>query len=582
MVTAVSALLGAGERGVPLVGAIPSVVPPLSLPPAFDLDALRDLFMPALALALLGTVESLAIGKQLANVKNDSFDGSQELIGQGLGNLAAGLTSGIPGCGSFTRSALMVSSGGRTRMGTVFSGILALPCFSSAPSSAAAPARPGGILLLISFKMIDVEAIRLCLVATRVDRVVLLITFLSTLLFDLEKAIFIGVLLSLVLFIYKTSHPRVRRLQPGDPLLREAPADLPDGVAVYVIEGTLFFGAIHELERQLYEEDREPARLVLLHLSRVFWLDASGAHALAQFVERCYARSMPVILVVGSSSVRNILQRTGILDYLSNGFVADTINEGLRLAATLLRRVSCRDGQCAFPMPAMPAWRDDQETDPLLSAGEAGAAAGLAPTQADQLPGPLRSAPGNAAANAAQARSNEPPRPGSTPAAEARVTLTGPQPPAGGPAHPASEDAGRQASSPAAPSADGPADFVPAPQPTSSPTAAPAPPCGAQIPGRTPKNLHEPVPAFLSRQSRSLAFWAGIPLAGPLGGVQRSALSPALPGVRGCPFALRRWSAPRAWPTRAPAPMNCSRPCLRISPWWCSCSGLSPFFWVGP
>ncbi|WP_303193222.1 SulP family inorganic anion transporter, partial [uncultured Desulfovibrio sp.] len=471
------------------VGAIPSVVPPLSLPPAFDLDALRDLFMPALALALLGTVESLAIGKQLANVKNDSFDGSQELIGQGLGNLAAGLTSGIPGCGSFTRSALMVSSGGRTRMGTVFSGILALPMlFLLAPLIRWLPLPAlGGILLLISFKMIDVEAIRLCLVATRVDRVVLLITFLSTLLFDLEKAIFIGVLLSLVLFIYKTSHPRVRRLQPGDPLLREAPADLPDGVAVYVIEGTLFFGAIHELERQLYEEDREPARLVLLHLSRVFWLDASGAHALAQFVERCYARSMPVILVVGSSSVRNILQRTGILDYLSNGFVADTINEGLRLAATLLRRVSCRDGQCAFPMPAMPAWRDDQETDPLLSAGEAGAAAGLAPTQADQLPGPLRSAPGNAAANAAQARSNEPAPARSTPAAEARVTLTGPQPPAGGPAHPASEDAAASVVS-AAPSADGPADFVPAPQPTSSPTAAPAPPAGRKS-GSDPKEL---------------------------------------------------------------------------------------------
>lgn len=181
--------------------------------------------MPALALALLGTVESLAIGKQLANVKNDSFDGSQELIGQGLGNLAAGLTSGIPGCGSFTRSALMVSSGGRTRMGTVFSGILALPMlFLLAPLIRWLPLPAlGGILLLISFKMIDVEAIRLCLVATRVDRVVLLITFLSTLLFDLEKAIFIGVLLSLVLFIYKTSHPRVRRLAARRPPAARGP-----------------------------------------------------------------------------------------------------------------------------------------------------------------------------------------------------------------------------------------------------------------------------------------------------------------------------------------------------------------------
>lgn len=350
VVTAFSALFGVGERGVPLVGVIPSVVPPFSLPPAFDLDAVRDLFMPALAIALLGTVESLAIGKQLASVKGDQFDGSQELLGQGLGNIAAGLTSGIPGCGSFTRSALVVASGGRTRMGTVFSGLLALPLlFLLAPLISWLPLPAlSGILLLISFRMIDVEAIRLCVVATSADRWVLLITFLSTLLFDLEKAIFLGVLLSLTLFIYKTAHPRVSRLHPGDPLLRDAPLGMPQGITVYVIEGTLFFGAIHELERLLYADDAEPTRLVVLHLSRVFWIDASGAHALSQFIERCYARSLPVILVVGSAAVRDILRRTGLLDYLSNGFVAETMDEGLRLAASMLNRFVCRDGECAF------------------------------------------------------------------------------------------------------------------------------------------------------------------------------------------------------------------------------------------
>ena len=293
LVGAVGAIFQVKEHGVTLVGPIPNVIPPFSLPPAFDITALGDLFMPALAIALLGTVESLAIGKQMAAIKGDSFDGSQELIGQGLGNIAAGLTSGIPGCGSFTRSALVVTSGGNTRMGTVYSGLLALPMlFVLAPLMSWLPMPAlGGVLLLISFQMIDRESIRLCLVATRIDRAVLLLTFAATLILDLERAIFVGVLLSLVLFIYKTAHPRVLRLRPEAPLLRDATPDLPPGIAVYVIEGTLFFGAIHELERQLYEEDREPARLVVLSLTRVFWLDASGAHALAQFVERCYARS---------------------------------------------------------------------------------------------------------------------------------------------------------------------------------------------------------------------------------------------------------------------------------------------------
>ena len=202
--------------------------------------------------------------------------------------------------------------------------------------------------------MIDREAIRLCLVATRIDRAVLLLTFAATLILDLERAIFVGVLLSLILYIYKTSHPRVLRLRPNDPLLRNAPPDMPPGVAVYVIEGTLFFGAIHELERQLEEVDREPARLVLLHLTRVFWLDASGAHALEQFVERCYARSLPVILVVGGRNVRDILRRTGILDHLSSGFVADSMDQGLQLASGLLQRITCRGDVCDLPPAGQP------------------------------------------------------------------------------------------------------------------------------------------------------------------------------------------------------------------------------------
>ena len=129
---------------------------------------------------------------------------------------------------------------------------------------------------------------------------------------------------------------------------------MPPGVAVYVIEGTLFFGAIHELERQLEEEDREPARLVVLSLTRVFWLDASGAHALEQFVERCYARSLPVILVVGSRNVRDILRRTGILEHLSAGFVADTMDQGLQLASNLLQRITCRGDDCELPSAAQP------------------------------------------------------------------------------------------------------------------------------------------------------------------------------------------------------------------------------------
>lgn len=340
-------LLNAGEHGVRLVGAIPQEIPPLSLPPMLDLTAIRDLFLPALAIALLGAVESLAIGKNLATARGDTFDGSQELIGQGLGNVAAGLTSGIPGCASFTRSVLNLTSGGRTRFATVFSGMLALPLLLLlAPLAAYIPMPAlGGILLVIAWGMIDRQAIRLCLVATRIDRAVLLTTFAAALLLDLEQAVFLGVLLSLALVVYKESHPRVLRLDADSVLLAPFPwAQHCPHLAVYNIEGTLFFGAISELEHRLHEDDEDPPRVLVLHLARVFWIDASGAHALEQFTERCHARGIPLVLVV-NDTVRAILTRTGVLEPLGEGFVASSLLQGLRFARQLLRSAACR--QCA-------------------------------------------------------------------------------------------------------------------------------------------------------------------------------------------------------------------------------------------
>lgn len=337
-------------RGVPMIADIPDIVPPLSLPPAFDFDLVRNLFSPALALAILGGVQSLAIGKQLAGVRNDTFDGSRELIAQGLGNIAAGFTSGLPGCGSFTRSAPMIALGARTRMAAVFSGLLSLPLlYVLAPLISHVPMPAlGGVLMLIAVQTLKPADIRFCLVATRTDRIVFLATFFATLTLDLTQAILLGVILSLGLFIYKAAHPRVHRMAANDPLLRPLPHGLPSGLAVYFIEGTLFFGAIHELERSLHSVEETPPRVLILHLSRVFWLDASGAHALEQFIERCHARSVPVILVCGCPQVRDILQRTGLLDYLGGGFAAETIYEALDFARSLLQHISCQEDRCYF------------------------------------------------------------------------------------------------------------------------------------------------------------------------------------------------------------------------------------------
>lgn len=111
-----------------------------------------------------------------------------------------------------------------------------------------------------------------------------------------------------------------------------------------------------------------PPRLVVLHLTRVFWLDASGAHALEQFLERCYARSVPVVLVVGSRNVRDILGRTGVIDCLSDGFVADTLGDGLRIGVDMLNRHICCHTGCpeeSCPGPACPTAAAPRSVDQL-------------------------------------------------------------------------------------------------------------------------------------------------------------------------------------------------------------------------
>ncbi len=346
-----AALTGAAEHGVRMVGPIPSVLPPLSLPTTFDPAVLRELFLPALAVALLGTVESLTIAKQMATIKRDDFNGSQEMIAQGLGNVVAGLTSSLPGCGSFTRSALMFASGGKTRLGAVFTGLAALPLlFALAPLVSWLPMPAlSGVLLLACAQMIDFDSLRLSFRTTRIDRIVLVVTLASTLLLDLEKAIFIGVVISLVLFIRVTSHPHVRKLPHNSPLLRSVP-NRPKGLVVYTIEGALYFGAISELERKLLKLEKMHVRLIVLHINRVFFIDASGAHALTLFIERCYARSVPVILVVSNREIRETLRKAGMLTYLSEGFLTHRLEDGVRTGMDLLNRISCcGDSSCPVP-----------------------------------------------------------------------------------------------------------------------------------------------------------------------------------------------------------------------------------------
>lgn len=350
-------LFGLEAHGVRVVGDIPQGLPPLSLPPSPDGDAIRMLFMPALAIALLGAVEALSIAKTLAGARGDPVDGSREFVAQGLANVAAGLTSGIPGSGSFTRSAVNYTAGARTRFAGVFTGVFTLfAVLAFAPLARAIPvASLAGILCIIAWGMVDRQGILLSLRATRADRAVLLCTFAATLLLDLEKAVFVGVLLSLGLFLRKVSHPRVVRLDACDsPDLKglEVGQCCPN-LAVYAIEGTLFFGAIDELEERLYEYEDFGHKAVVLHLRQVQWIDATGVHAFERFLRKCRSKGVTLVLSGAKPQVRRVLSDSGLIAHMGESNVTEDLSAALGFCYdTCLRDDVCstcrsaNDGAC--------------------------------------------------------------------------------------------------------------------------------------------------------------------------------------------------------------------------------------------
>lgn len=345
--TGLAAALDLGERGVALAGVIPRGLPPLSLPWDMTADDWNALFLPALSIALLGTVETLAIARTLASQKGDSLDGSQELIGQGLGNIAAGLTSGIAGCGSFGRSAVNYAAGARTRFAAAFSGVLTLAALLALGPLAGAIPIPAlaALLLLICRGMINVQDILFTLRATRGDAMVWAVTLACVLILDLERAVFVGVLLSLGLFLRREAHPRVEPMARHMLALDEQWLAPCPYVAAFRLEGPLFFGAVSEVESALSRYERSCHRLVILHMNRVGLVDATGAGALRAFLRRCGQRGVRVIVCWSHPDVRDTIVRTG-LSRGRNGCYLTGNMEGAALLATTLLLEGCVCQEC--------------------------------------------------------------------------------------------------------------------------------------------------------------------------------------------------------------------------------------------
>jgi sulfate permease, SulP family len=343
VVATVAAVLG--DLPVDAIGAIPSRLPAPAVPDLAVAD-LRVLIPPALAVAVLGALESL-LSATVADAMSVSerHDPDRELFGQGLANLAVPLVGGIPATAAIARTAVNVRSGAHSRLAAVWHGVvLLIVVLTLTPLVAMVPlAALAGVLVATAIRMVEVAHLRSLLRAGRSDATVLVVTFLATVVVDLATAVVLGVVLAGALALrqiattagaHEFDVPPVEGSGSVDHHVEED-ALLADAVVAYRLEGPLFFGAAHSALLSLTEVSEVKA--VVLRMSHVTALDVTAARLLADILLDLDRRGVTVLVSGLPDRFRPALAATGALDRLEGGGrLFATTPEAIRHARALV------------------------------------------------------------------------------------------------------------------------------------------------------------------------------------------------------------------------------------------------------
>jgi SulP family sulfate permease len=278
------------RHGVLLVGALPAGLPPFTLPD-FGFADLRRLVPGALAVAMLGLAEAVSIARAVSTRSQQMIDNSREFVGQGLANVMGSLFSAYASSGSFTRTGLNFEAGAKTPLAAVFSALL-LVCIVLlvAPFTAYLPvAAMSGVILLVAVNLLDLHGIRHIIRTDKNETGILAVTFLAILFVQMEFAIFSGVILSLLMYLKRTSHPNFTVLAPDPqnprhPLANAERKELKEcpQIKILRLDGSIFFGAVNHISEELHRVmNKFPEQChILIVGGGINFIDASGCHML--------------------------------------------------------------------------------------------------------------------------------------------------------------------------------------------------------------------------------------------------------------------------------------------------------------
>ncbi len=281
--------------GIKLVGEIPAQLPPLSSPD-FSFETIKMLAPEAFAVALLGLIEAVSISRAVATKSSQRIDSNQEFVGQGLSNMFGSFFSSYAGSGSFTRSGINYEAGAKTPLSAIFAAIALMGIvLLIAPLTAYLPiAAMGGVILLVAYNLIDFHHIRQILRFSKSESAILLTTFFATLFLELEFAIYMGVLLSLILFLAKTSTPTIPTLSLDNDdekrkfiNIQKKPLKQCPQLKIIRIDMSIYFGSVSHIQKRIASiVDNERIYHILIVASGINFIDLAGAEALNAENER--------------------------------------------------------------------------------------------------------------------------------------------------------------------------------------------------------------------------------------------------------------------------------------------------------
>lgn len=361
LMTALVALFspGAGQgRGVELLGCgdVSSFSFSFRLP-LIEFRLLNSLLPIAFAIALIGILEAHSIAKTIAASTGQRLTGNQDVFALGCSNFFLSFFGGLPCSGSATRSSLNVESGAKTRFAAFYSGAIVLslvvclgPLITYVPRASLA-----ALLIATAARLINMTHIHLCLRATRSDALVLIVTFLSCIFFSLSLAFYMGIALSIILYLQKAATPKVIEYiyQETTGEVHQAGEEekkLPHAIRLINVEGELFFGAMDLFQYTLraIAEDDLTTKVIMLRLKHVHDLDATTALGLRQLKDFLRQSGRYLIVCSVPPHVLELLENVDLIDYLGrdNVIAFDTTAPSAWLERSLARaRSLLRDGE---------------------------------------------------------------------------------------------------------------------------------------------------------------------------------------------------------------------------------------------